>query len=246
MADISSRQGLKDYCMRRLGYPVIDINVDEEQVQDRIDDALQKFRDYHFDGTEKVYYKISLTADDITNEYLSLPENLIGVTRIFKISTFPGASNLFNIRYQIMLNDMHNYSSSDMAPYVMAKRHIETIEEIVIGEQPIRFNKNQDRLYIDMDWSIATVGLYIIVDGYMSIDPQTYTDVYNDAWIKRYTTQLIKRQWGENLKKFEGMQLPGGVQFNGQKIWEEAEGEILKMDDELINSYSLPVSDMTG
>jgi len=245
MAVLSTRQGLKDYCLRRLGYPVIDINVDAEQVEDRIDDALQKYRDFHFDGTEHVYYKHVLTTTDITNKYITVPEALIGITRIFRISSSSNVTNLFNIRYQIHLNDLFDYTASTYVPYVTAMRHVESLEEIFVGDKPIRFNRHKDILYIDMDWSTdVSSGNYLILDGYNTIDPEVYTDVYNDGWLKKYTTSLIKRQWGENLKKFEGMQLPGGITFNGQKIWEEAESEIIKMEEELINSYSLPVMDM--
>jgi len=247
MATIDTRQKLKDYCLRRLGYPAIDINVDDEQIEDRIDDALQKYRDFHFDGTERVYFKHQLTSADITNEYITTSENLIGITRIFRIASAPNVSNLFNIRYQIHLNDLFDYSAATYVPYVMAMRHIESLEEIFVGDKPIRFNKHQDKLFIDMQWSQdVSAGDYLIIDGYRTIDPETNTDVYDDGWLKKYTTLLIKRQWGDNLKKFEGMQLPGGITFNGQKIWDEAEAEIIKMEDELINSYSLPVMDMTN
>jgi len=247
MAVPTTRNTFKDYCLRRLGSPVIDINVDEEQTQDRIDDALAKFRDYHYDGTERVLISHQVTATDKTNKYISLDEDVIAVTRVMDIGDAINGSNLFNIRYQIHLNDLFDFSSSSYVSYVMAMRHVETLEEIFVGSKPIRFNRHQDRLYIDMNWTDdVNTGEYIIIDGYKTIDPEVYADVWNDPWLKRYATALIKRQWGENLEKFEGMQLPGGIQFNGQKIWEEASEEINKIEDELISSHSLPVMDMIG
>jgi hypothetical protein len=247
MAVPTTRSTFKDYCLRRLGYPVIDINVDEEQLQDRIDDALAKFRDYHYDGTERVLLPHQLTEEDRTNKYISLDENIVGVTRVLDIGDAINSSNLFNIRYQMHLNDLFDFSSSSYVSYVMAMRHVETLEEIFVGSKPIRFNRHVDRLYIDMMWDEdISVGEYMIIDGYRTIEPETYADVWNDPWLKKYATALIKRQWGENLKKFEGMQLPGGITFNGQKIWEEATDEINKIEEELTNSYSLPVMDMIG
>jgi hypothetical protein len=247
MAATSSRQQFKDYILRRLGAPVIDINVDDEQVEDRIDDALLKFRDYHYDGTEHVYLPYQVTAEDRVNKYVTLPEGIIGVTRIFDINDSYNAMNLFNIRYQLHLNELFNISSVSVTPYVVAMRHIEFLEEVFVGKKPIRFNRHMDKLHIDMKWDEdVQVGQYIIIDCYRTVDPDVYTDVWNDPWLKQYATALVKRQWGENLKKFEGMNLPGGLTFNGQKIWDEAREEIEKLDNEVINSYSLPVTDMIG
>ena len=244
---VTTRQLFKGYVLRRLGSPVIDINVDDEQVEDRIDDALAKFRDYHYDGTEHVYYPHILTATDITNKYITLPENMIGVTRVFDINDSYSATNLFNVRYQLHLNELFNVTSVSVQPYVAAMQHIAFLEEVFVGKKPIRYNRHMDRLYIDMSWSEDVVaGQYIIIDGYRTIDPETYPDVWDDPWLKKYSAALVKRQWGENLKKFEGMQLPGGVTFNGQKIWEEAIEEINKLEEEVIMGYSLPVTDMIG
>lgn len=247
MATITTRKQFKDYVLRRLGAPVIDVNVDNEQVEDRIDDALAKFRDYHYDGTKHVYYKHVITSTDIANQYITLPETMIGVTRVFDINDSYSATNLFNVRYQLHLNELFNIASVSVTPYVVAMRHIEFLEEVFVGKKPIRFNRHTDKLYIDMSWSEdIQPGQYIIIDGYSSLDPNVDTDVWEDSWLKKYATALVKRQWGENLKKFEGMQLPGGVTFNGQKIWEEAIEEINKLEDEVIMDYSLPVTDMIG
>ena len=247
MAILATRQAFKDYILRRLGAPVIDINVDNEQVDDRVDDALLKFRDYHFDGTEHVYLSYPVTQEDIVNKYVTLPEDIIGVTRIFDINDSYNAMNLFNVRYQLHLNELFNISSVSVTPYVVAMRHIEFLEEVFVGKKPIRFNRHTDKLYIDMKWGDDVIpGQYIVIDCYRTINPETYPDVWDDPWLKDYTTQLVKRQWGENLKKFEGMNLPGGITFNGQKIWEEANQKIEEMEQRLITDYSLPVTDMIG
>ena len=246
MAIPKSRDQLKEHCLRRLGKPVVDINVDDEQVEDRIDESLLYYRDYHFDGSERVLYKHIVTEEDKVNKYITLDDSYIGVRDLFDIGDAIQTSNLFNVRYQIHLNDLFDFSSSTMAPYVMAMRHIETLEEIFVGKKPFRYNRHTNKVYIDMDWDDITTGNYLILDTYKVTDPNTYSDVWADRWLMQYTTALIKRQWGENLKKFEGLQMPGGLTFNGQKIWEEATEEIRRLEDEMISSYSLPVGDMTG
>jgi hypothetical protein len=246
MATPTSRDQLKEHCLRRLGKPVVDINVDEEQVQDRIDEALLYYRDYHFDGSERVLLKHQVTAADKTNKYITLDDSYIGVVGVFDIGDSTQTSNLFNVRYQIHLNDLFDFSSATYVPYVTAMRHVAQLEEIFVGKQPIRFNRHTNKLHIDMHWNDINTGNYIIVDCYKVTDPNTYSDVWADRWLMQYTTSLIKRQWGENLKKFEGLQMPGGLTFNGQKIWEESIEEIRRLEDEMISSYSLPVSDMTG
>lgn len=247
MALPTSRQEFKDYCLRRLGHPVIDINVDDEQVEDRIDDALSYYKDYHYDGTEKIYLQYQMTSTDIANKYVTLPESVVGVTSVFDIGNSISSSNLFDIRYQIHMNDLFDFSSATMAPYVMAMQHIASLQEYFVGKKPIRYNRHMDKLYIDLDWSSdVQANKYIIIDGYRIVDPDTYTDVWADMFLLKYATAMIKQQWGTNLKKFEGMQLPGGVQFNGQKIWEEATLEIREIEERMIVNNSLPVFDMIG
>ena len=247
MAKITSREQFKEYILRRLGSPVIDINVDDEQIEDRIDDALLKYRDYHFDGMQHVYYPYQLTQTDINNRYVTLPEDFVGVTRIFDINDSYGAMNLFNIRYQLHLNELFNISSVSVTPYVVAMRHIEFLEEVFVGKKPIRYNRNTDKLYIDMAWDDDTIaGQFIMIDGYREVNPEENPDVWDEPWLRQYATQLVKRQWGEHLKLYEGMNLPGGITFNGQKIWDEAQEEIQKLEDTVINDYSLPVTDMIG
>jgi len=243
----ASREEFKDFCLRRLGAPLLEINVADEQVEDCIEIALQYYHDYHYDGTQKVYLAHQVTQEDRDNRYLSIPETVIGVINIFDIGDSYSTNNLFNLRYQIALNDLFAFNYGPFAPYYMALQNVALAEELFVGKQSLRFNRHTNRLYIDMDWSEKIeVGEYIIVEGYQILDPDTYTDVYNDRWLKRYATAQIKKQWGENLKKFEGLQMPGAVTFNGQKIWDEAVEEITQLEEEMINSYSLPVSDMIG
>jgi hypothetical protein len=246
MAIANSRATFKESCLRRLGKPVIEINVDDDQVDDRIDEALKYYWDYHFDGTEKIYYKHQVTSTDITNKYITLPENIIGAVNIFSPGDALNTNNLFNIRYQIALNDLYTLTSVSMVPYYMAMQHIQVIEEILVGKKPLRYNRNRNILYVDMDWNTFAEGQYLIVEAYEIVNPDTYTDTWGDRWLSQYATALIKRQWGNNLKKFEGMQMPGGLTFNGQKIYDEAIEEINNLEKEMITSYSLPVSDMIG
>jgi len=247
MAVPSSREAFKSYCLRRLGEPVIDVNVDDEQVEDRIDEALKYYQDYHFDGTERVLIKHVVTATDVTNGYITLSDNVIGINRILDVGQAVQSSNLFNIRYQIHLNDLFDLSASSYVPYVTAMRHVESLEELFVGKKPIRYNRHTNKLHIDMDWdNDVEADEYIIVDAYQILDGDTYTELWGDRWLARYTTALIKRQWGSNLTKFEGLQMPGGVTFNGSKIYDDAESEIQKLEEEMIVNYSLPVQDMIG
>lgn len=247
MANPTSRTQLKEYCLRRLGAPVVEINVDDDQLEDRIDDALSFYRDYHYDGTQRTYLKHQITQTDIDNGYISVPNTVTGVINVFPLGTGLQANNLFNLRYQITLNEVHDWASEKIQHYVASMERIALLEEILVGKQPLRFNRHTDRLHIDMDWSKrAPVDQYIIVECYQVIDPNTFTDVWGDWWLRQYTTALIKRQWGENLKKFEGMQLPGGVTFNGQTIWQEATEEIQKLEEEVQKNFSMPAMDMIG
>ena len=247
MATPNSKATLKEYCLRRLGKPVIEINIDDDQMDDRIDEAFLYYQDYHFDGVEKTWLKHQVTADDKTNEYITVTDsNTIGIINIFDIGDATSTNNLFNVRYQIALNDLYDLSRYDLVPYFMNFMNIRFIEEMLVGKQPLRYNRHQNRLSIDMDWGKVTVGDYIIAEVYKKLDPDTYTDVYNDRWLQRYVTCLFKIQWGSNLTKFVGMQLPGGVQFNGEQILQQGLDEKQRLEEEMISSYSLPVHDMTG
>jgi len=247
MAVPSTRAEFKEYCLRSLGKPVIEINVDDDQVDDRIDQALRFYYDYHFDGSEKVYYKHEITANTIANSYIDMPENIIGVVQLFPIgSTVTNSGDIFNIRYQIALNDLYTLTNVSLIPYYMTMEHLALVQELLVGRTPIRYNRHRNKLHLDMDMSKLVIGEYLIVEAYEVVDPATYTDVWADRWLQHYTAQLIKRQWGSNLTKFEGLQLPGGVTFNGTKIYDDADTEIKRLEDEMINQYSIPPMDLIG
>lgn len=247
MATPTSKAEFKEYCLRKLGKPVIEINVDDDQVDDRIDEAIRYWYDYHFDGSDRIYYKHAITEEDVANKYITLPENIIGAVSIFSMGD-PSirSDDLFNIRYQIALNDLYTLTNVSLVPYYMVMEHLALLTELLVGKQPIRYTRHKDRLYVDMDWNTVTVGSFILVEAYEVVNPETWTDAWNDRWLQNYATALIKRQWGSNLTKFTGMTLPGGVQFNGEKIYDDAVAEIQKMEEEMISSYSLPVLDMIG
>lgn len=247
MARVTTRDGFKQHLLRNLGAPLLEINVAEEQLDDIVDEALSYYYDYHFDGSQKVYLAHQVTQQDVDNRYLTIPENIIGVINVFDIGTSYSTNNLFNLRYQLSLNDLYSFQLGQYAPYYMMIQNIALAEELFVGKQSLRFNRHVNKLYIDMAWQEKiSVGEYIIVEGYQIVDPETYPDVWEDRWLKRYATAMVKQQWGTNLKKFEGIAMPGGVTFNGQKIYDEATEEIDKLEQEMISSYSLPVSDMIG
>lgn len=247
MAVPTTRNEFKEYCLRKLGKPVIEINVDDDQVEDRIDESLQYYWDYHFDGSERIFYKHQVTAETISDKYITLPENIIGAVKIFPIGD-PSirSSDMFNIRYQIALNDLYTLTSISMIPYYMAMQHLGTITELLVGQQPIRYNRHMNRLHVDMDWTKVQVGDYLLIEAYQVVDPDIWPDAWGDRWLQKYCTAKIKYQWGSNLTKFNGLQLPGGVTFNGEKIMDDANQEIQKLEEEMISSYSLPVMDMIG
>ena len=247
MAIPSTRAELKEFCLRKLGKPVIEINIDDDQMEDRIDEALSYYQDYHFDGSERTFLKHVVTADDKTNNYITISDsNIIGVVNIFDIGDATSTNNLFNVRYQIALNDLYDLSRYDLVPFYMNFMNIRFIEEILIGKQPLRYNRHVNKLHIDMDWGKVEVGFYLIAEVYAKINPETYSDVYGDRWLKRYTTALFKVQWGSNLSKFVGMQLPGGIQFNGDQIYQQGVEDKRNLEQEMISSFSLPVADMIG
>lgn len=246
MAVPTTRETFKQYCLRRLGQPVIEINVDDNQVEDRIDEALKYYWDYHFDGSEKTYLKYQITANDISNTYVTIPQNIIGVINIFDINSALQSGSIFDIRYQIALNDLYQYTNESLVPYYLNMQRIRYFEEILVGRQPIRYNRHINRLYIDMDWQKVNIGDYLIVEAYQIVDPDTYTDAWGDRWLARYASALIKRQWATNLTKYNGIQLMGNITFNGQSLYTEAQSEIEQLEGEMIRSFSLPVTDFIG
>lgn len=247
MAQPTTKKEFKEWCLRKLGKPVIEINVDDDQVDDRIDEALSYYWDYHFDGAEKTYLKHIITQDDIDNGYIPVPEEVIGVVNIFNLSSSSAfSSGMFSAQYQFLLNNLHEITDYNMVNFYMSMMHLQMMEEVLTGMQPIRYNRHVNKLHIDTKWSNLEVGAYIVAECYNAVDPTIYADVWKDRWLQNYATAKIKYQWGSNLTKFTGMQLPGGLQFNGEQILNDARDEIQRLEDEMISSYSLPVSDMIG
>jgi len=247
MANPNSRQQLIDYCLRQLGHPVIEINVDDDQLEDRIDEALEFYREFHYDAVELVYLKAEATSNVISQQYFEISDAITGVTKVFPFTNRTTGLNIFDIRYQILINDLYSLMSTDMIYYSMVRQHIELLNQLLVGQKPIRFNRHTNRLYVDMDWAAdISAGDFLIVECYRVLNPDTYTDVYNDRILKKYATALIKKQWGSNLKKFSGVQLPGGVQLNGQIIFDEAIEEIKEIEELTRNTYELPVDMQMG
>jgi hypothetical protein len=252
MANITNRTDFTTYCLRRLGFPVIEINVDDDQVQDRIDDALQYWQDYHFDGLQKVYWVHTVTQQDIQNQYLDARQavdssnnavEIAGITRIFPYNDSQANVNMFDLRYQLRLNELYDFTSASYINYTLTQQHLRSLEIMFTGEIPIRFQRHMQRLYIDQAWGNeeAPAGSVIISECYAVIDPNVYTLVWNDRWLKEYSTALIKRQWGNNLSKFAGLQLPGGVTLDGNRIFQEASTEIERLEREMEMNYGAPL-----
>jgi hypothetical protein len=247
MSSPSTRQGLIDWCFRRLGSEVIEINVSDQQAEDRIDEAFQFYRDYHFDAIEQVYLKQQITQADIDNQYIDLNDAITGVSRVLPFSARTRGIDLFDIRYQILLNDIYSIQSTDIIYYNQVKTQLNLLNDLLVGQKPVRFNRHQNRLFIDMDWKAdLAVGEFIVIECFRVLDPNEYPDVYNDSFLKRYAYSLMKMQWGNNLKKFEGVQLPGGVTLNGQTIFNEAMEEIAALKEEADSRYAYPVDFFTG
>jgi len=247
MAIPASREQLKDWCLRQLGFPVIEINVDDDQVEDRIDEALQYFQDFHFDGVERWYLKHQVTAQNIADKYIPITDNIIGINRIFPVGSTNASVNMFDLRYQLRLHELYDFTSTSYVNYTLTMQHIRTLDMLFSGETPIRFNRHSNKLYIDWDWNYdIQPGEWIVIEGFIILDPNTYTDVYNDRMLKKLATAYIKKQWGNNMKKFAGMQLPGGIQMNGQAIYEEAVAEIKEVEDLIRDTYEEPPQFLVG
>jgi hypothetical protein len=317
MAKPVTRQQFKTYCLRRLGFPVIDINVDDDQLEDRIDDALQFFEDYHYDGTEKLYMKHQITQADIDRKWIYCPDAVIFVTGVLPFDDSNSSINMFDLRYQLRLHDLYDFTSVSYVSYEITMQHIRSLNLLFSGTPQFRFNRKQNKVFLDIDWSRdVAVGEYVIIECYRSLRPDTVTitgtvttntssntvigtstifdqelvendmivingqelqvneikspteitlmspvsvnvtggqieitgnaDVWNDRWLKRYATALIKYQWGSNLSKFAGIQMPGGVTLDGPRIMEEAKEEISKIEEDMYNMTSLPSEIFTG
>lgn len=250
MANPSTRQGLIDYCLRRLGDPVIEINVDEDQLEDRVDEALQYYREYHSEGTYRGYLQHLVTESDVTNKYISISSNIQHVTKLFKVSSSLFTRNMFSIKYQMHLNDiasMHSYIG-DLAYYEQVQQYMSLLDMRLNGSPQVDYVRKQNRLYIHGEFEEEDIkaGEYIVAEVYSIIDTNDHTAVWNDMWLKEYTTALIKQQWGANLIKFEGMQLPGGVTLNGRQIFEDALQELERLREKLRNDHELPVDFFVG
>ena len=276
MAKPSTRQGLIDYCLRQLGAPVLEINVDDDQIDDLVDDAIQYFNERHYDGVEKMYLKYKITEDDVTRgtakgttgtgivnttatdtsnrtynfyeteNYIQVPDSVIGIEKIFKFDTSSISGGMFSIKYQLFLNDLYYFNSVELLQYAMTKSYLEDIDFLLTTDKQIRFNKRQDRLYLDIDWGSQPAGEFIIIECYRALDPASFTQIYNDSWMKMYLTALIKRQWGRNLSKFRGVKLPGGIELNGGEILQQAESEIADIKGRMMSEYELPPLDFIG
>lgn len=246
MAKPTTKEEFGEYCLRRLGKPVINIEVSPEQVDDCIDEALSYYADYHFDGSTKVYLKHQLTADDMTNKWIPIDEGVNGVVGIFPIGSSFSSSGMFDIRYQMALNDMVNMSTFSLVDYYMTLTNINFIQELLVGRQPVRYNRHENKLYIDMNWAKVEVGSYVIIEANVTTDPETYADVWTDRWLQNYAIAKIKYQWGSNLTKFSEGTLPGGIRFNGEKILEDAKEEIRHLEERMQWDNQIPPDDMVG
>ena len=281
MAQPSTRQELIDYCKRKLGAPVLEINVADEQIDDLVDDAIQFFQERHFDGVYPTFFKYKITAEDVArgtatvdkspvglastsatanivgtattftyyenSNYLQVPPNIIGVTKIFH---YDGSNtltnNMFSVKYQLFLNDVYYWGTTELLSYAMVKTYLEDLDFLLTTQKQIRFNKRQDRLYLDIDWSGVRAGDFVILDCFSTLNPNDYARVWNDSFIKPYLTSLIKKQWGQNLIKFQGVKLPGGVELNGRQLYDDAQKEIDILMEKMSNTYELPPFDMIG
>lgn len=247
MAIPTTREEFKNFCLRNLGKGVIEVNVSDDQVDDSVDEALSFYADYHFDATDKVYYKHQITSIDIQNKFITVPDNIMGVVNVFPIGWIAGrSSDVFTAQYQIIVDTLFTASNSSLVPYYMTMEHLTTISQLLTGQQPLRYSRHMNRVYIDMDWDKVKAEEYVIIEAYQVIDPDQFQDVWKDRWLQKYCTQLIKRKMGTNLSKYSGMQLPGGLTFNGDKIYAEADEAIAKMEQDMLMSYAKPPMDMFG
>jgi hypothetical protein len=278
MAKPSTRQELIDYCLRRLGAPVLEINVADDQIDDLVDDALQYFNERHYDGVERMYLKYKVSQEDIdrgtaggesgvgivtttgtstgagattfnfyeTSNFIQVPDSVIGIEKIFKFDTSSISGGMFSIKYQLFLNDLYYFNSVELLQYAMTKSYLEDIDFLLTTDKQIRFNKRQNRLYLDIDWKSQSKETFFVIDCYRALDPNEFSKVYNDSFMKKYLTALIKRQWGQNLIKFQGVKLPGGIELNGRSLYEDAERELEDIKQRMTMEYELPPLDFIG
>lgn len=243
----ANREELKDFCLRQLGYPVMQINVDDEQVNDAVELAFEFWNEFHFDGTERTYVKHQITSQDKSNGYIQLSDQIIGAVRIFPVGGTNASMGMFDLRYQLRLNDLWDLSSTSYVNYSLTMQHLATLDLIFTGQSPIRFNKINNRLYVDHDWANdVDVGEFVIVEAMIITDPVAFTKVWNDRMLKKLATAYVKKQWGQNMSKFDKMQLPGGVTMRGVDIYNEAVKEIADTEQEIRNTYEAPPGFLCG
>ena len=266
MAQPASRTEFTDYCLRKLGAPVLEINVDVDQVDDLIDDAIQFFQENCYNGMERCYLRHSLTPEDITrfggsttttNEnvnweeatnYIPVPNHVVGVTKVFGLVSSSIRSNIFGLEYQLFLNDLYQFGSVDILSYYMTKQYLETLDMVLNNGsfQQFRYTMRRDRLYLDIDKNFLNEGKYLVIEAHRLLNPSDATEMYNDIFLKRYATALIKRQWGQNMIKFNNVQLPGGITMNGRQLYEDALAEIQQIESEVLSKYAIPPMDLIG
>jgi hypothetical protein len=288
MAKPTTREELKDYCLRQLGAPVLEINVADEQVDDLLDDTIQYFNERHFDGVEKTYLKYKISQEDIdrgrgigsgtvgvtttgvgivtttgtstniaglgtitsnfyeTSNFIQVPDSVIGIEKIFKFDTSSISGGMFSIKYQLFLNDLYYFNSVELLQYAMTKTYLEDIDMLLTTDKQVRFNQRQNRLYLDIDWKAQTAGNYLVIECYRALDPADYSKIFNDSFVKRYLTAAIKKQWGQNLIKFQGVKLPGGLELNGRQIYDDGQRELDEIRQRMSSDYELPPMDLIG
>lgn len=316
---VGTREQLKQYALRALGAPVLEINVDDDQLEDRLDEALDYWNLYHYEGVEQIYMKQPIRASEITlgiadagtfkigdivtgftsrataevvrestrvsngtlllvknvngtfqaNEnltsssgvasvfssivlreydkrYVDIPDYVYGVTKILSMGQASSSKNIFDLQYQLRLNDLYDLTSTSLIYYKTVMSHLALLDLELNGHQSFRFNRLSNRLYLDANWQTDFIlGDHIIIQGYRAMDPATYGRVFNEPWLKHYVTALFKKQWAVNIKKFSGIQLPGGVTLDGDKLYDEATSEIKELEDELQNK-SAPLDFFLG
>ena len=279
MAKPQSRGQLINFGLRKLGYPVLEINLDTDQIHDALDDTLQLYQERHYNGIERMYLKYKITQEDIdrgrakdtdgvgivtttgistntagtvssnfyeTSNFIAVPDHVIGVNKIFKFDTSSISGGMFSIKYQLFLNDLYYFNSVELLQFAMTKTYLEDIDFLLTPDKQIRFNKNQNRLYLDIEWESQTAGDFLIIDCFRALDPETFSDIYNDRFVKRYLVALMKRQWGQNLIKFRGVKLPGGLELNGREIYEDGERELQEIKSKMALEYETPPLDFIG
>ena len=250
MASPTSRQTHIDYCLRRLGDPVIEINVDDDQLEDRVDESLQYWREYHSEALQRTFLKHLVTATDVSNEFITIASDIVSVTKLFKVQSGGSTTNFFDIKYQMMLNDMTSihHSMGNLAYYDMMQQYLGTLDMMLNGTPQITFVRKQNRLYIHGDFADGDIiaGKFLVAEVYKEINDSDYTTVWNDLWLKEYTTALFKQQWGQNLIKFDGMILPGGVTLNGRQIYDDASQDVDKLRERIRLEHEMPADFFIG